>query len=79
MDTLEIIRQLQADPALKAQLRAVLLSEEVLGLPERIERVDEQLEKLVQVAQSHDKRLQRLENQVGEIDGGCLYVNERSR
>ena len=36
MDTLEIIRQLQADPALKAELRAVLLSEEVLGLPELV-------------------------------------------
>ena len=57
MDTLDIIRQLQADPALKAELRAVLLGEEVLGLPElvkdnsrqiaaltvRMERVDEQI------------------------------------
>ena len=57
MDILEIIRQLQADPALKAELRAVLLGEEVLGLPElakdnsrhfaaltdQMERVDEQI------------------------------------
>ena len=92
MDTLDIIRQVQADPALKAELRAVLLGEEVLGLPElvkdnsrhiaalteRMERVDEQLEKLVQVTQSHDKRLQRLENQVGEIDGGQLEEDVRN-
>ena len=36
MDALDIIRQLQADPALKAELRAVLLGEEVLGLPELV-------------------------------------------
>jgi hypothetical protein len=33
MGRLNIIRQLQADPALKAELRVVLLGEEVLGLP----------------------------------------------
>ncbi len=40
MDTLKIIRQLQADPALKAELRALLLSEEVLALPEKMDRVE---------------------------------------
>ncbi|MHB8295933.1 MAG: hypothetical protein ACYDH5_15210 [Acidimicrobiales bacterium] len=33
MDTLGIIRQIEADPALRAQLRAVLLGDELLGLP----------------------------------------------
>ena len=92
MDTLEIIRQLQADPALKAELRAILLGEEVLGLPElvkensrhiaalteRMERVDEQIAALTEAVRSHDKRLQRLENQVGEIDGGQLEDDVRN-
>ena len=92
MDTLDIILQLQADPARKAQLRAVLLGEEVLGLPElvkdnsrhiaalteRMERVDEQIAALTEAIKAHDKRLQRLESQVGEIDGGQLEDDVRN-
>ena len=33
MDTLGIIRQIEADPALRAQLRAVLLGDELLDVP----------------------------------------------
>ena len=33
MDTLEIIRQIETDPGLKAQLRSVLLGDEILTLP----------------------------------------------
>ena len=48
MDTLEIIRQLQADPALKAELRAFLLGEEVLGLPELVKDNSQQIATLVE-------------------------------
>ncbi|MHB8296031.1 MAG: hypothetical protein ACYDH5_15720 [Acidimicrobiales bacterium] len=39
MDTLGIIRQIEADPGLRAQLRAVLLGDELLGLPAAVEAV----------------------------------------
>jgi hypothetical protein len=60
MDTLEIIRQLQADPALKAQLRAVLLSEEVLALPEKMDRVESQIGTL-------NKTTQQLATSIGDL------------
>lgn len=44
MDTLEIIRQLQQDPALKAELRAVLLGEELLEVPSLIGKLAESLQ-----------------------------------
>jgi len=85
MDTIEIIRQVQADPALKAELRAVLLGEEVLGLPElvkdnsrQIAENSRQIATLTEAIKAHDKRLQRLENQVGEIDGGQLENDVRN-
>jgi multidrug efflux pump subunit AcrA (membrane-fusion protein) len=43
VDALEIIRQLEGDPALRAQLRALLLSEELLAMPQRLEALQERL------------------------------------
>jgi len=46
VDTLGIIRQMQADPALRAQLRSVLLGEEVLGLPAQVAENSRQIAEL---------------------------------
>ena len=43
MDALEIIRQMQQDPALKAEMRAVLLGEEFLTLPELVQENSRQI------------------------------------
>jgi len=40
MDTLEIIRQIEQDEGLRAQLRAVLLGDELLGLPKQVAEMD---------------------------------------
>ena len=44
-------------------------------LTERLDQLTVHVDQLVQVVESHDKRLQRLENQVGEIDGSQLDEN----
>lgn len=79
VDTLAIIRQLQDDPALKAELRAVLPGDEILSLPElvkensrQIAENSRQIAELIQVTQAHSKRLQRVEDQVGDIVGTQL-------
>ena len=43
VDAQEIIAQLRSDPAPLAQLRAVLLTEELLQLPERVAHLEERL------------------------------------
>ncbi|MGH9104604.1 MAG: hypothetical protein ACRDZX_01965 [Acidimicrobiales bacterium] len=58
MDTLEIIRQMEADPALLARVRAVVLSEELLQLPQRLAGTDARLA----------ARLDELEVRVAEMD-----------
>ena len=46
MDAYEIISQLQQDDALRAQLRAVLLSEDLLTVPERLATLERQITEL---------------------------------
>jgi hypothetical protein len=57
VDTLEIIRQLRADPALADELRAVLLSQELLQLPERVGKVELQVAELRRELAEMDARL----------------------
>ncbi len=44
MDTLEIIREMRADPALTEEMRAVILDEELRKLPEMVKRLVESTE-----------------------------------
>ena len=60
MDSAEIIRQLQNDPALKAEMRAVLLSEELLALPNVVATM---AETMVQ----HSGRVEHLEATVNSL------------
>lgn len=60
MDSTEIIRQLQNDPALKAEMRAVLLTEELLRVPSIVATL---AEAMVQ----HNQRLEHLEGTVNSL------------
>ena len=60
MDSTEIIRQLQNDPALKAEMRAVLLTEELLAVPNIVATL---AETMVQ----HNQRLENLEATVNSL------------
>ena len=73
MDTLGIIRQLRADAALADELRAVLLSQDLLGLPERVAKLDERVAQLrLDLAEMDDRltrRLNRLDNDMAVLKG----------
>ena len=60
VDALGIIRQLESDPALRAQLRAVLLGDEVLELPDLVRRLDLRFEQLVDAQNRTEARLGQL-------------------
>ena len=47
MDAHEIIAQLKADPALLAEVRAVVLTDELLGVPERLGQLERSVAALV--------------------------------
>ncbi len=67
VDTLDIIRQLEADPALRAQLRAVLLGDEFLGLPGQVGRLEAAVQRLAEAQARTDARLERLEAAVERL------------
>jgi hypothetical protein len=61
MNTLEIIQEMQANPALAEELRAVVLSRELLAVPERIASMDDRLARLLEVSERHEETLERHE------------------
>ncbi|HVA22607.1 MAG TPA: hypothetical protein VNN74_11015 [Candidatus Micrarchaeia archaeon] len=70
MDAAEIIRQVEGDPGLRAQLRAVLLGDELLGLPRQVVRLaDAQLRT--------EERLAALVERVERLAEAQLRTEER--
>ncbi len=71
MDALEIIRQLEGDAGLRAQMRAVLLGDELLELPELVRRLTEaQLrteERLREFQEATERRFGGLETDVSVL------------
>ena len=68
MDTLEIIRQLQQDDALRAEMRAILLEKEVLELPKQVSLLTVAITKL-------EKTVGKLAENVGDIaESSCAAV-----
>ncbi|MCL4449175.1 MAG: hypothetical protein M1483_00570 [Actinobacteria bacterium] len=61
MNTLEIITEMRQNPSLAAELRAVVLSERLLELPEKVASMDDKLEKLIEISKRHESRLSRIE------------------
>ena len=72
MDAHEIIAQMTADPALLVEIRAVVLSEELLWVPERLTRVVARLEQV-------EIRLDRLEQPVAALVGALDHASGCSR
>ncbi len=60
MNTLEIIEEMRINPALASELRAVLLSEELLSLPERMLAMENTLAELVEISKRHENTLAEL-------------------
>ncbi len=70
MDALGIIRQIEADPGLRAQLRAVLLSEEVLRLPELVAENSRDIRDLKESLHSVEVRLVSVEQNQERLEQG---------
>ena len=60
MDTLEIIRELEHDEALRASLRAVILGDELLSLPDQMRLLTAEVQKLAEAQQRTDETVREL-------------------
>lgn len=75
MDTLEIIRELEHDEALRASLRAVILGDELLSLPDQMRLLTTEVQKLVEAQKQTTMSIHRLEENVGEVsEESCAAV-----
>lgn len=77
MDTADIIRQLEADPALRAQLRAVLLADEFLGLPGQVRGLTERVERLESAVERLEAAVERLAEAQARTDANLSVLVER--
>lgn len=72
VDIADIVRQLEQDPGARAQLRAVLLSEDLLALPERVAELDARLTaaltSLAEAQARTDRALARLTERVDHLE-----------
>ncbi len=75
MDTLEIIRELEHDEALRASLRAMILGDELLSLPDQMRLLTTEVQKLVEAQKQTTMSIHRLEENVGEVsEESCAAV-----
>ncbi|MHB1772320.1 MAG: hypothetical protein ACYCST_11355 [Acidimicrobiales bacterium] len=70
MDSLAIIRQLETDPGLRAQLRAVLLTEEILQLPQLVAENSRDIRDLKEVVAENSRDIRDLKEVVASLARG---------
>jgi hypothetical protein len=68
VNTFEIIQEMRANPALAEELRAVLLTREVLEMPSRLARIEAALEELTAISRRHEERLAQHEERLARIE-----------
>lgn len=69
MDFAAIVDQLEGDPGFRARLRAIILSDELLQLPERVARIEEQVARIEERVAEMDARLtERLDALTARLD-----------
>ncbi|MCL5948520.1 MAG: hypothetical protein M1420_05110 [Actinobacteria bacterium] len=64
MDTLEIIRELEHDDALRAALRAVILGDELLSLPDQMRLLTAEVQKLTEAQERTEEAQKHTEESV---------------
>jgi hypothetical protein len=69
VDTLGIIRQLEGDAGLRAQLRAVLLGDEVLEMPALLRQLTERVDQLAGSVQRMVEAQERTFDELGRLKG----------
>jgi hypothetical protein len=67
MDTLEIIRQMRADPALAEEMRAIILDDELRNLPATVNKLVEVVKALEKTVEAHTKIIEANSRAIEEL------------
>ena len=79
MNTLEIIREMEQDESLRAALRAVILGDEILSLPNEMRLFTAEVKKLAEAQQRTENAQQRTEEAVKELVAAQLRTENAQR
>ncbi len=79
MNTLEIIREMEQDESLRAALRAVILGDEILSLPNEMRLLTAEVKKLAEAQQRTENTQQRIEEAVKELVAAQLRTENAQR
>ena len=79
MNTLEIIREMEQDESLRAALRAVILGDEILSLPNEMRLLTAEVKKLAEAQQRTENAQQRTEEAVKELVAAQLRTENAQR
>ncbi|MCD6505987.1 hypothetical protein J7M22_05105 [Candidatus Poribacteria bacterium] len=76
-DYMGLVKLLDEHPEWKAELRRLLLTEELLSLPETVRQLSRSIEQLTKAQQSSEERLRRLEETVEKLAEAQRRTEER--
>ncbi len=79
MDTLEIIRQIETDPGVRAQLRSVLLGDELLGMPAQVAELRRSIAELAEAQKSTEHSVAELGRSVAELRQSVAELAEAQK
>ena len=79
MDTLEIIRQIETDPGVRAQLRSVLLGDELLGMPAQVAELRRSIGELAEAQKSTEHSVAELGRSVAELRQSVAELAEAQK
>ena len=79
MNTLEIIEEMNTNPALAEDLRAVILTRDLLRLPADVATIDERLDKLVQISARHEETLAQLVESTKKLEETTAHLAQTSQ
>src|SRR5579883_3058336 len=74
-----LVRGLERNPEWKAELRRLLLSEDVLSLPEIVRQAADQVRQLAEAQRRTEEQVGRLAREVGDLKGSDLERRYRER
>ena len=78
-DYQDLLRLLRERPEWREELRSLLLTEELLSLPQEFKRLTEQVRMLVEAQRRTEERVERLEGRVGRLEEEMAKLTEQVR
>ena len=76
-DIADVVRIVEDNPEWRSELRRVLLTQELLEVPERIDNIDARIAALLESHEAANKRMESIDEQIAELVKNSVEANKR--